>query len=292
MKSENNIPYRNLDYIENNELPFEIQHFIKRKNDKMESTDENPHRHNFYILSFVNEAIGGGSVDFQKYYSKKTVKKVVMLIRPEQVHISGKIVYADTVLLRFTRDFLQSDKYPLLDENQNINLINLKPDDYDSIYSLVMKIYDEFYSAGEWKFEIIQSYLNTILVLLSRAFIRSAPLNKKKNISDSLVTRFQKLVNEKFISMRKVEKYAELLFVSSGHLNDSVKDNTGKTAKEIISERISLEAKRLLYYNDNSIKEISDLLEFNDVAYFSRFFKNITGLSPQDFRSKFRKKSN
>ena len=285
------IPYRDLNYIENNSLPFEIQHFIKRKNDKIDLNDYDPHRHNFYVLSLMNEALGENSVDFIKFSSNKKIKKIILLIRPEQVHISEKVISADVMLLRFSKDFLQTDKYPVLNETENVNLLRLKPKEYDSIYALALKIYEEFYSSAEWKFEIIQSYLNSILVLLSRSYLSNKLAQKENSVFEDLTSKFQKLVNEKYITIRKVDEYANLLFVSPGHLNDTVKAKIGKTAKEIILERLMLEAKRLLYYNDNSIKEISDILEFNDVSYFSRFFKNSTGESPLEFRQKFREKS-
>ncbi len=291
MKKQKEIPYRDLDYIKDNPVSFEIQHFIKKPKDKMPHDEEGTHRHNFYILAFVNEAVGGSSVDFKTFLTKEKVKKIAMVIRPEQVHIPKEVISADTMLMRFTKDFLQSDRFPILDENENVNLIRLTQKEYDTVYRLVENVYEEFYSNGEWKYDIIQSHLNSILALLSRFYLNKKPKEKLKDQNDDIPAKFKKLVNENYISTRKVEDYASKLYVSAGHLNDLVKQKTGKSAKDLINERLLLEAKRLLYYNDNSIKEICEILQFNEMAYFSRFFKNHTGKSPNDFRLKFLRKN-
>ena len=53
----------------------------------------------------------------------------------------------------------------------------------------------------------------------------------------------------------------------------------------MIHERVIAEAKRLVYYTDKSIKEVADELGFEDVAHFSKFFKNVTTKSPSDLRN-------
>jgi AraC-like DNA-binding protein len=58
-----------------------------------------------------------------------------------------------------------------------------------------------------------------------------------------------------------------------------------KTPSQLIQERIIVEAKRLLYYTDKSVKHITFELGFEDMAYFSNFFKKNMGLSPSDFRN-------
>lgn len=214
-----------------------------------------------------------------------------MIIRPEQVHIQKEIISADTMLMRFTKDFLHSDRYPILDENENVNLIRLTQEEYDKVYRLVENVCEEFYSNGEWKYDIIQSHLNSILALLSRFYLNKKTKEKLKDQNDDIPAKFKKLVNENYISTRKVKDYASKLFVSAGHLNDLVKQKTGKSSKDLINERLLLEAKRLLYYNFNSIKEICEILQFTEMAYFSRFFKNHTGKSPNDFRLKFLRKN-
>ena len=57
-----------------------------------------------------------------------------------------------------------------------------------------------------------------------------------------------------------------------------------KTPLQIIQERVITEAKRLFYYTDKSVKEIADDLGFEDVAHFSKFFKNCTTQNPSELK--------
>ncbi|NPA08854.1 MAG: helix-turn-helix domain-containing protein, partial [Chlorobi bacterium] len=51
-------------------------------------------------------------------------------------------------------------------------------------------------------------------------------------------------------------------------------------------QRIFLEAKRLLLFTDKSVKEITYELGFEDVSYFSNFFKRLSGNTPVSFKKK------
>jgi AraC-like DNA-binding protein len=66
----------------------------------------------------------------------------------------------------------------------------------------------------------------------------------------------------------------------------------GKTAKQIIDERRVTEAKRLLFWNEHTIKEIAWQLNFEDDGYFNRFFKKHTGHTPAVFQKSIREKYN
>jgi len=60
----------------------------------------------------------------------------------------------------------------------------------------------------------------------------------------------------------------------------------------LIHERVEAEAKRLLLYTDKSAKEISEILGFEDLATFSRFFKKMSGKSISDFRKETERSKN
>ena len=72
--------------------------------------------------------------------------------------------------------------------------------------------------------------------------------------------------------------------LSPYQLNEITKSAVGKTASELINDHIILEAKRYLLATPNQIKDIADMLGYEDVSYFIRFFKKHTGHSPESFR--------
>ena len=58
----------------------------------------------------------------------------------------------------------------------------------------------------------------------------------------------------------------------------------GQSVLEYLHLRLLLEAKRNLVYTTMTVAQISDLLGFSEVAYFSRFFRHLEGVSPREFR--------
>ena len=93
------------------------------------------------------------------------------------------------------------------------------------------------------------------------------------------------MVNNLFISYKQVGDYAKKMFMSANTLNKIVKDLTGKTAKEIINEKVLLESKKMLLYTSNDISEIAFSIGFEEPTHFIRFFKTHTQQTPKEYRN-------
>ena len=107
----------------------------------------------------------------------------------------------------------------------------------------------------------------------------------KFTIREDLLIRFIKLLNLRFKEERTVQYYASHLFVTPKHLTKTIKEITDKTCSEIINEMVIIEAKILLDNHTFSIGNIADELHFSDQFFFSKFFKNHTGISPSDYKA-------
>ena len=131
-----------------------------------------------------------------------------------------------------------------------------------------------------------------LLVLLKRLIIyvtglaRSGyvPTQKLQEERFHIVRKFNLLVEAHFKTEHSVGFYASQLHKSPKTLSNLFAIYNQKTPSRIIQERIITEAKRLLNYTDKSVKDITYELGFEDVPYFSNFFKKNTGLSPSDFK--------
>ena len=77
---------------------------------------------------------------------------------------------------------------------------------------------------------------------------------------------------------------AEQLFLSPRYLSDLLKQETGKTALELIHLTLISEAKNLLKSADRGVAEIAYELGFENTSYFTRLFKKQTGMRPLDFK--------
>jgi len=95
---------------------------------------------------------------------------------------------------------------------------------------------------------------------------------------------FSDHIDEHFRGWHKVSQYAERLGYSTRTLNRLAREHTGRTAKELIDERIVLEAKRLLSHGDSAVWELARELGFDDASNFSSYFRLRAGMTPVEFR--------
>lgn len=96
--------------------------------------------------------------------------------------------------------------------------------------------------------------------------------------------KFINLVLKHSISQRNIPFYADILCLTPNHLGAIIKRASGLTAMQWIHRFIIQEAKVQLKYSDLSILEISEMLNFPNPSFFSKYFKRETGLTPNEYR--------
>jgi len=94
----------------------------------------------------------------------------------------------------------------------------------------------------------------------------------------------------KFISENLEKKItltdaAKSVSVTPNYLATLLKRETGRTFVELITEKRIALAGELLSFTEMRISQVADVAGFMDADYFSRRFKQMTGLSPVDFRA-------
>ncbi|MBP2619718.1 helix-turn-helix domain-containing protein [Chryseobacterium jejuense] len=129
---------------------------------------------------------------------------------------------------------------------------------------------------------LLKSYLNTLLNEIAN-FIQTLPL-PVFSPKEALIQRFRRLIANNIQKTHKLQVYAEMLNITTNHLNKCAKSVTGKTSSAIINEALTMEAKALLSLSNHTISEAAFVLGFEDVSYFSRFFKKHSGLQPSEYR--------
>jgi AraC family transcriptional regulator, transcriptional activator of pobA len=152
----------------------------------------------------------------------------------------------------------------------------------ESIFnSLLDKIENEIINKPYQYLISIHSYIELLLVETNRSKIENGDEIWKP---DALFLKFLEQIRNNFENNYAVSELAERLNTNQAKLNELSKLYTGKTAQNVIYSLIISEAKRLLYYSNLSIKEISFKLGFYDPFYFSNFFKKHTSKSPLDYK--------
>jgi AraC-like DNA-binding protein len=95
---------------------------------------------------------------------------------------------------------------------------------------------------------------------------------------------FRDEIDRRFSEWHQVTHYADRLGYSPRTLNRLAQAHTGRSAKQLIDERVVLEAKRLLSHGDAPVAEIAELLGFDDPSNFSAYFRSRAGVTPGAFR--------
>jgi len=98
------------------------------------------------------------------------------------------------------------------------------------------------------------------------------------------LSRFRHLIESQYLKHWPVKRYARHLGLSETSLNRLCRRLSGSTAFDLIQRRLALEARRRLVYAGNSVSGIAGELGFKDPAYFSRFFRRHSGVTPNEFR--------
>ena len=150
---------------------------------------------------------------------------------------------------------------------------------------LLLEIKTKLITNHPHKKEIIQHLIHILLFEIS-AFYSEQNFSTlyRQTRNQKLTVDFKNIVFRNFRANRGVKFYADLLFMTTKHLSEIIKTETGKTAGEWIDDAVMLEAKILMQDKQLTISQVADNLSFGDQSVFGKFFKNLSGISPLLYR--------
>ena len=137
--------------------------------------------------------------------------------------------------------------------------------------------------------ELEHHLIAVLLLWVERWYDASRSEAREPDDADvQLHRRFARLLESDFARHHDAGHYADALGVPPAALSRALSSVTGRTTKELVTDRVMLEAARLLRFTDLSVGEIAHRAGFSDPLYFSRAFKRRTGEAPTDFRANLR----
>lgn len=193
---------------------------------------------------------------------------------------SGTLIAFNKDLLIYEANEFSLSVFNLFSKHGDFSTLFIDEETSRSLSSILNVLQDE-YSPNADNLLLLRTLLKAFLLKLmgsAKQQLISPDLNEKR------VYHFLLLLENHFTAEKKVGFYAEKLSLSPKRLNQILKQKLGLTTNQILQERVLIEAKHLLFIGKESIKEISFSLGFQDSSYFSRFFKKMTTLSPEEFR--------
>lgn len=253
------------------------------------------HRHNFFEICVFSEGSGTHEIDFVSHPIKS---KSIHVVAPGQIHNVQKDKDTNGYIIAFNREFY-TIFFPGQDDGEttlpgynvgNNAIFNLSDNEFQNFLEIVRQVIKESQQEKKHTRQILSYYLHIFILKLSD-FIQDTIIQESdKDEHQHLINCFKKEVEQHYKNIHLVKEYATLLDIDPIKLNKVCKKLTLKTAGEIITDRIMLEAKRQLVFSSLTNKEIAHYLHFEDPSYFSRVFRKKTGLTPTGFRSRMAEK--
>lgn len=250
-----------------------------------------PHRHSYYHLLWMSEADGTHLLDFESFDVRANT---VFFVSPGQLHAWQSGVQPKGFVINFSTEFFVQmfprddgiSQYPFFHLASDAPVLYLSQSAHDELLPLLHEMEAEFVGKADGRIDIVRAYLLVLLTRLRR-LCPARPLEEASPQSYSLTKRFKLLVDQHYLDFGPLRDYADRLHVTERQLNDAVKRTLGRTAGQLVQDRLVLEAKRLLSNTDKGVADIAFQLGFEDHAYFSRFFKKHTQLTPGEFKKRF-----
>ncbi|MCF3110283.1 AraC family transcriptional regulator [Niabella sp. CC-SYL272] len=239
-----------------------------------------------YILVFCTSGQLHLKVD-EKDFSLN--KGEVITITSGQVHQFSRIQECSGFVLEFTLDFFCKDDKDIELIFHNGLFCHFAMNEIIAVDTPVVEeqlnhIQTELAAQPYQYFISIHSRIKLILVAINRAKVNRGDEIWKP---DALFLKFLEAVRNNFEHNYPLSQFAEMLGTTEIKLNELAKLHAGKTAQHVIYGLIASEAKRLLTYENLSVKEVAYKLGFNDPFYFSNFFKRHTMYAPKFYQEKY-----
>lgn len=241
-----------------------------------------PRRAEFFQLMLVNAGTAHQEIDFVSYRIKAGG---LIFIRPGQVQRLFVSHRCRAQLLIFESSFISP-------HNGGVDpyRVGSMVESTQSIRNTMTALFEE-YSAGAthptWR-SILSHELIVLLLQLQRQSDLLSKVSTQTSEAFHIVRRFERLLEASFAATRSVAAFAHELGYSEKTLNRACSVVAGAAPKQLIQNRVVLEAKRVLVYTNRTVKEISQELGFSESTNFVKFFRHQTGMLPLAFRHQAR----
>lgn len=175
------------------------------------------------------------------------------------------------------------DDFPFLKITENNSLVLTETEHKTLLYDME-RIHSVSRNPHPYQERMLEGMLGSLLYFCKAIFDRNKTTENHLSRSQVIANKFEVLVDRMYVDTKNVGDYADQLNITPNYLTTTVKKFTGKSAKDIINERLLLESKNLLKYSGLDIAEIAYRLNFQEPTHFTRFFRKLSGTTPNQFR--------
>ncbi len=246
-----------------------------------------PYRQGFYQVGILSKT-GSSQINLNTN-AVKLEKLPLWFVVPGQVFSWVRDSETKGYHIQFRKEFISTsipnltEEFPFLKLSEN-SVFLMTPEEQQSLEVDMQRMHSVFQNPHPYQEKMLQGMLVSILYNCKSVYERYKTTESHLSRAQLLTQQFQQLVDKLYIDSKNVSDYAEQLHVTPNYLTTTVKQITGKTAKDIIQERVFLESKTMLSFTSLDVGEIAYRLNFQEPTHFTRFFKKYSGTTPNKFR--------
>jgi AraC family transcriptional activator of pobA len=243
----------------------------------------------YYQIVWISRGSGFFNIDLEKYRIESDTVYTIPTGRFHHILSNERL---SGFVLSFNLDFLclgiDATEEPLFKEIsadlKTTRRYTIKRED-GALPNVLAEINLAFKANSMLHREILSTLVKSFLMYVKR---QSTSVREEKISSHRvrLVNKFRAKLEDQFRTKKQVADYANDLFVTPNYLTDVVKKITGHSVSYHIQQRTVQEAKRLVIYDDATMKLVASALGFEDLSHFSKYFKKAAGMNFSDFRKR------
>ena len=250
----------------------------------------------FYEVYFFTEAIGSVIVEDQMHEINGSCIVLLPPLVARQWDVTfGKesyVVFFEGEIFEYTlKDAFFLYRLQCFNFNSVHSILPIKDGECNNYCFLLTKIIEEIENIKEDSSYLLNAYLYQLLLEINRSYVSYFDIKEALNTNSEII-KFKTLIKTHIYSMQTVNEYAKLMGVTRNHLNKLCLDLLGRNASAIIKQELLLACKTELLASCSTVSEISYKLNFSAPSNFTRFFKEVEGISPVDYRKKFQNDKN
>lgn len=193
------------------------------------------------------------------------------------------IFFTETFLLEQLTDVFFLSRFAFFEDNER-HVLPLDGKQLVRLGILFSQIAECMETADRNERAIMRHLICVLIYEIEGLHNQQASLSRGKRENSPVFQKFRNLVTREFLRHRSVNYYADELNVTPKYLSEVCKRVSGMTAGEWIDKAVMLEAKVLLQNSKLNIAQVSEYLNFSDQSFFGKYFKNLHGSSPLDYR--------
>ena len=251
-----------------------------------------PHKHNFYTTVIFTKGTGTHEIDFEIF---NVSRGSIFMLHPGRTHywklsedIEGFIFFHTENF--YNQLFVQNTlpHYPFFASTKNTPCLQLNEQQTQEFISYFETLLQEYKGNHQLKNRKIHIFIDLIYIELTRLIEHQLKKNSPspQHYSDRLI-QLELLIDQHFVREKSPRKYAEWMNITPKHLNRITRMSVNKTTTQLITERLILEAKRMISNPNFQLAQIAEKLGFEDYSYFSKLFKKSTSQTPMEFKKKY-----